>query len=90
MKRRDYSTPLKTRINNPQHRLDAYPKSGPKTASDFRVGSKTQTKSLMDNVSIDVEKLPENLYNELIRDNIRLKEEVEYLKSLISDIRNEY
>jgi hypothetical protein len=45
---------------------------------------------MVGDTTIQVEKMSKNLYNELIKDNLRLKEENDYLKSLIDDIRNEH
>ena len=84
---------LKSRLGYNEYMLDAY---GPdknkqtKPPVDIRVGFNERTETMVGDTTIQVEKMSQNLYNEIIKDNMRLKEENDYLKSLIDDIRNEY
>ena len=97
MKKEDrikYGKKLKSRLGySNQFMLDAY---GPNTDKqtkppvDLRVGFNERTDTMVGDTTIQVEKMSKNLYNELIKDNLRLKEENDYLKSLIEDIRNEH
>ena len=96
MKKEDrikYGKKLKSRLGYNENMLDAYgPNKNKQTKPpvDLRVGFNERTETMVGDTTIKVEKMSQNLYNELIKDNIRLKEENDYLKSLIEDIRNEY
>ena len=56
---------------------------------DVRVGFNERTYDVCDNTNVEVKKMSKKLVNEFVKDNMRLREENEYLKSLIEEIRNE-
>ena len=67
---------LITKIKNQEHR-------------DLRIGlNEGKESEILSQVEIDGRGL-DNYMNEILNDNIRLKEELNYLKGLINDIRNE-
>ena len=96
MKKEDrikYGKKLKSRLGYNENMLDAYgPNNNKQTKPpvDLRVGFNERTDTMVGDTTIQVEKMSQNLYNEIIKDNMRLKEENDYLKSLIDDIRNEH
>tara|TARA_R110002153_G_C13310292_1_gene496348 strand:- start:2469 stop:2759 length:291 start_codon:yes stop_codon:yes gene_type:complete len=96
MKREDrenFARGLRRRLGHNEFRIETY---GPdvnkkqKPVLDIRVGFNEETDNMSDNTNVEVKKMSKKLVNEFVKDNIRLREENEYLKSLIEDIRNEY
>ncbi len=95
MKREDrenFGKALRSRLGHNEFRIKTY---GPdvnkkkKPPVDVRVGFNERTYNVSDNTNVEVEKMSKKLVNEFVKDNIRLREENEYLKSLIEEIRNE-
>tara|TARA_R110002153_G_scaffold91758_2_gene223380 strand:- start:84 stop:374 length:291 start_codon:yes stop_codon:yes gene_type:complete len=95
MKREDrenFGKELRSRLGHNEFRIETY---GPdvnkkkKPTVDVRVGFNERTYDVCDNTNVEVKKMSKKLVNEFVKDNMRLREENEYLKSLIEEIRNE-
>ena len=75
---------LITKIKNQDSFLNQEPQH-----RDLRIGlNEGKESEILSQVEIDGRGL-DNYMNEILNDNIRLKEELNYLKGLINDIRNE-